>query len=160
LTDDEVACGTPGYVAPEILRGDKYGCEVDVWSVGVICYILIAGYPPFYDEDQKKLYKKIKEGSYIFHDEYWSNISPEAVDLIKKMLIVNQQQRWTAKQLLQHPWLQKEDKDLSKTDLSGALASLQRFNAKTRLRATADAIILTDRIRRMSAALGLQQIWP
>lgn len=71
LTSDETACGTPGYVAPEILRGEKYGAEVDVWSLGVIFYILLAGYPPFYDEDQRKLFKKIKEGRYYFHDEYW-----------------------------------------------------------------------------------------
>ena len=79
---NEVACGTPGqlsffillhplpsdvsficlgYVAPEILRGDKYGAEVDIWSMGVITYVLLAGYPPFYDDDQKKLFKKIKE---------------------------------------------------------------------------------------------------
>lgn len=61
LEANEVACGTPGYVAPEILRGDKYGAEVDIWSMGVITYVLLAGYPPFYDDDQKKLFKKIKE---------------------------------------------------------------------------------------------------
>lgn len=62
LKPNEVACGTPGYVAPEILRGDPYGVEVDIWSAGVICYVLLAGYPPFYDENQKKLFKKIKDG--------------------------------------------------------------------------------------------------
>ena len=64
LKPNEVACGTPGYVAPEILRGDPYGVEVDIWSAGVICYVLLAGYPPFYDENQKKLFKKIKDGMY------------------------------------------------------------------------------------------------
>ena len=63
LKPHEVACGTPGYVAPEILRGDPYGVEVDIWSAGVICYVLLAGYPPFYDDNQKKLFKKIKEGN-------------------------------------------------------------------------------------------------
>lgn len=61
LEDNEVPCGTPGYVAPEILRGDKYSKEVDIWSLGVICYVLLAGYPPFYDDDQRNLFKKIKE---------------------------------------------------------------------------------------------------
>jgi len=59
LSADEEACGTPNYVAPEILRGDPYGCEVDIWSMGVVCYILLAGYAPFYDEDQKKLFAKV-----------------------------------------------------------------------------------------------------
>ena len=81
------------YVAPEILRGDQYGTEVDIWSMGVICYVLLAGYPPFYDEDQKKLFKKIKEGKYHFHQDYWGNTSPDAMDMIKKMLCVSQTDR-------------------------------------------------------------------
>ena len=81
------------YVAPEILRGDQYGTEVDIWSMGVICYVLLAGYPPFYDEDQKKLFKKIKEGKYHFHQDYWGNTSPDAMDMIKKMLCVRQTDR-------------------------------------------------------------------
>eukprot|EP01035_Chromulina_nebulosa_P037969 gene37969-51277_t len=100
LAAKETACGTPGYVAPEILRGDKYGAEVDVWSMGVICYVLLAGYPPFYDEDQKKLFRKIKEGRFHFHEDYWCNTSDEAMDLIRKMLTVDQSKRWTAAQLL------------------------------------------------------------
>lgn len=125
LQPDETACGTPGYVAPEILRGDPYGAEVDIWSmgsslplqstfsrhlhtnddVGVICYVLLAGYPPFYDEDQRKLFKKIKDGKYYFHDEYWSHVSEDAKNLIKNMLCINQKTRWSAKELLKHPWL-------------------------------------------------------
>ena len=63
LDAQEVPCGTPGYVAPEILRGDPYKQEVDIWSMGVICYVLLAGYPPFYDDDQRNLFKKIKDVS-------------------------------------------------------------------------------------------------
>ena len=82
--------------------------------IGVICYVLLAGYPPFYDEDQKKLFRKIKEGRFYFHDEYWASVSKEAVDMIKKMICVNQKNRWTAKQLLQHPWILKDDEMLGK----------------------------------------------
>ena len=67
--------------------------EIDIWSMGVICYVLLAGYPPFYDEDQKKLFKKIKEGKYHFHQDYWGNTSPDAMDMIKKMLCVSQTDR-------------------------------------------------------------------
>ena len=106
MLPNEKACGTHAYVAPEILRVDHYGCEVDIWSMGVICYVLLAGYPPFYDEDQRNLFRKIKEGKYYFHQERWGNTSPEAIDMIRKMLCLSQKDRWTAKQLLQHPWIQ------------------------------------------------------
>lgn len=71
-------CGTPGYVAPEILKNDKYGKPVDMWSIGVITYILLGGYPPFHDENQRNLFSKIKRGKYEFHAEYWSAVSDEA----------------------------------------------------------------------------------
>ena len=61
--------------------------------MGVICYVLLAGYPPFYDEDQKKLFKKIKEGKYHFHQDYWGGTSPDAMDMIRKMLCVSQADR-------------------------------------------------------------------
>jgi len=144
-----VACGTPGYVAPEILRGDKYGGEVDVWSIGVICYILLAGYPPFYDEDSKRLFKKIKEGRYFFHEEHWGNASTESMDIIRKMLCVSQKERWTARQLLQHPWITKGEKDLAAIDLRGAIVTMKKFNARRRLKAAADAIIMTNRIKKL-----------
>ncbi|CAM9817699.1 unnamed protein product, partial [Ectocarpus sp. 13 AM-2016] len=71
-------CGSPGYVAPEILRALPYGTSVDMWSVGVIIYTLLGGYPPFHDENQTRLFRRIKAGSFKFHDEYWSNTSLEA----------------------------------------------------------------------------------
>ena len=107
-------------MAPEILRNAPYGAEVDIWSMGnnnnnlhiinntnkfifnsnffnfylgVICYILLSGYPPFHDDDQKKLFQKIKNGKFEFHDDYWSSISNNAKDLISKMLIVDQNKR-------------------------------------------------------------------
>ena len=142
----EQACGTPGYVAPEILRGDRYGAEVDIWSMGVICYVLLAGYPPFYDEDQKKLFRKIKNGQYHFHEEYWKAISPEAIDLITKMLTVNQKQRWTAKMLLSHPWITASNELLAGRELDSTIKQLKRYNARRRLRAAADAVIAANRI--------------
>lgn len=149
LNPRETACGTPGYVAPEILRGDSYSTEVDIWSMGVICYVLLAGYPPFYDEDQKKLFKKIKEGRYYFHEEYWSNTSPEAIDLIKRMLCVNQKERWSAARLLQHPWILDSDEKLAQKSLTDSIQTMRKFNARRRLRAAADAIILANRLKNM-----------
>lgn len=154
LDPNEVACGTPGYVAPEILRGDKYGSEVDIWSMGVICYVLLAGYPPFYDDDQKKLFKKIKEARYYFHEDYWSHVSPDAMDLIRHMLCLDQQQRWTARQLLNHPWITKGDDELAKNDITGSLAELKRYNARRKLKAAAEAVIMANRIRKMTGGLS------
>jgi serine/threonine protein kinase len=149
LSANEVACGTPGYVAPEILRSDPYGKEVDIWSMGVICYVLLVGYPPFYDEDQKKLFSKIKEARYYFHEEYWSAISPEAIDLIRNMLCLDQKKRWTARQLLQHPWIVAQDEVLAQRDLGKSLQELKKYNARRKLRAAADAVIVANRIKRM-----------
>lgn len=149
LSPKETACGTPGYVAPEILRGDKYGAEVDVWSMGVICYVLLAGYPPFYDEDQKRLFKKIKEGRYHFHEDYWSNTSPEAINMIQMMLCVDQTKRWTSNQLLKHPWITMGDETLEAKDLTSSIVVMKKFNARRRLKAAADAVIMANRMNRM-----------
>lgn len=153
IQEKEVACGTPGYVAPEILRGDKYGGEVDVWSVGVLCYILLAGYPPFYDDDQKRLFRKIKEGRYYFHEEHWGAASTDSMDMIRKMLCVPQSERWTAKQLLGHPWIQTDDKLLEGKDLKGAIVTMKKFNARRRLKSAADAVIMANRMKRLIAEL-------
>jgi calcium/calmodulin-dependent protein kinase I len=157
LTPKETACGTPGYVAPEILRGDRYQAEVDIWSMGVICYVLLAGYPPFYDEDQKKLFKKIKEGRYHFHEDYWSNTSKEAINMIQNMLCVDQKKRWTAEQLLEHPWIKMGDETLQAKDLTGSINVMKKFNARRRLRAAADAVIMANRMSRIMGKGGSGQ---
>mmetsp|Transcript_1485 Transcript_1485/g.2443 ORF Transcript_1485/g.2443 Transcript_1485/m.2443 type:complete len:292 (-) Transcript_1485:308-1183(-) len=154
LLPKETACGTPGYVAPEILRGDKYGEEVDIWSMGVICYVLLAGYPPFYDEDQKRLFKKIKEGRYHFHEDYWGNTSAEAINLIQMMLCVDQRKRWTAEQLLKHPWITEGDEELANRDLSNSITVMRKFNARRRLKSAADAVILANRMQKLMGGLG------
>lgn len=99
------ACGTPGYVAPEILNESAYGKEVDLWSVGVILYILLCGFPPFYSDHTSELYAQIKNGEYEFPDPYWSEISMAAKDLVRKLLQVDPNRRLTADQALQHPWI-------------------------------------------------------
>lgn len=99
------ACGTPGYVAPEVLKNEAYGPEVDLWSLGVILYILLCGFPPFYHESTAALYKQIKKGSYDFPDPYWSEISAEAKDLVKCLLTVDPKKRYKPADVLKHPWV-------------------------------------------------------
>ena len=64
-------CGTPGYVAPEIVAQEKYSKECDYWSIGIVLYILLCGYPPFFDVDNMKLFEKIKLGKFSFPEESW-----------------------------------------------------------------------------------------
>eukprot|EP01125_Pyxidicula_operculata_P019835 TRINITY_DN721_c0_g1_i1.p1 TRINITY_DN721_c0_g1~~TRINITY_DN721_c0_g1_i1.p1 ORF type:complete len:340 (+),score=71.61 TRINITY_DN721_c0_g1_i1:175-1194(+) len=100
----QTACGTPGYVAPEILKCHGYTSAIDMWSAGVIMYILLCGYPPFYSENDAELFESIMEANYHFHSPYWDNISAEAKDLIKKLLVPNPEQRLTSEQALNEPW--------------------------------------------------------
>mmetsp|Transcript_21563 Transcript_21563/g.45519 ORF Transcript_21563/g.45519 Transcript_21563/m.45519 type:complete len:317 (+) Transcript_21563:205-1155(+) len=104
----QTPCGTPGYIAPEVLRMKGYGKECDVWSLGVIIYILLCGFPPFYAENDAQLYEKIKKGEYEFLRPYWDPISDLAKDLIRKMLTVDPAKRITCAEALQHPWLKEK----------------------------------------------------
>uniref|UniRef100_A0A6Q2XLK3 calcium/calmodulin-dependent protein kinase n=1 Tax=Esox lucius TaxID=8010 RepID=A0A6Q2XLK3_ESOLU len=97
--------GTPGYLSPEVLRKEAYGKPVDIWACGVILYILLVGYPPFWDEDQHKLYQQIKAGAYDFPSPEWDSVTPEAKNLINQMLTINPSKRITAQEALKHPWV-------------------------------------------------------
>jgi len=99
------SCGSPGYVAPEILTAESYDKSVDMWSVGVIIYILLSGYPPFYADSAPALFKKIMDVKYDFDDSVWDDISDSAKDLIRNLLVKDPTKRFTAKQCLQHPWV-------------------------------------------------------
>lgn len=102
-------CGSPQYMAPELLMmGDQvqeYSPAVDVWSVGVILFILLAGYSPFDDQNDAALFAKIKTGKYDDDDPIWDNVSEGAKDLVARMLTVDAEARLSAQECLQHPWL-------------------------------------------------------
>lgn len=102
-------CGTPGYIAPEMMTGKPYGPEVDIWSLGVIMYVLLAGMSPFPMDDKDSLVKAVTNAQYEYPDKYWKFISPEAKDLIDNMLVINQNTRYTIEHVLMHPWLQISD---------------------------------------------------
>ncbi len=103
--DMDTACGTPGYVAPEVLKQKPYGKAVDVWSIGVITYILLCGYPPFYDESDSVLFQQIMSGHYEFDSPYWDEISDSAKDFISHLMKVDHRQRYTCQQAIAHPWI-------------------------------------------------------
>lgn len=135
------ACGTPGYVAPEILEGHSYGKSVDIWSIGVITYILLCGYPPFHDDNHNALFRKIKKGKFQYDAPYWDHVSEEAKDLINKMLVVNPADRWNAGQLLDHKWI--TGAEVATVQLTSALEELRRFNARRKFRAAVNTVHAT-----------------
>ncbi|XP_070601700.1 calcium/calmodulin-dependent protein kinase type 1G isoform X2 [Erythrolamprus reginae] len=99
------ACGTPGYVAPEVLEQKPYSNAVDCWSIGVITYILLCGYPPFYEETESKLFEKIREGYFEFDSPFWDDISESAKDFISHLLEKDPNKRFTCEKALRHPWI-------------------------------------------------------
>jgi serine/threonine protein kinase len=96
-------CGTPGYIAPEILRREKYGTKSDMWSMGVIVFILLGGYPPFYSRNMKKLLMLTMAGRFEFDPEYWGDISQSCKDMICSLLELNPTRRVSAVEVLNHP---------------------------------------------------------
>jgi len=99
-------CGTPGYVAPEIISNRAYGQQCDYWSLAVVLFIMLSGTPPFYHEDNFELFEMIKKGDYDkdFTGNGWADVSPEAKDFISQLLVVDPDQRMTSDAIQSHPW--------------------------------------------------------
>lgn len=114
------SCGSPGYVAPEVLTCESYDKAVDMWSVGVIIYILLCGYPPFYADNAPALFKKIMDVKYDFDDPSWDDVSDAAKNLIRHLLVKDPNERYTASECLNDPWVQgncSADKNLRMTEI-------------------------------------------
>ncbi|KAG1453526.1 hypothetical protein G6F56_007554 [Rhizopus delemar] len=100
-------CGTVGYTAPEIVRDQKYSKSVDMWAVGCVLYTILCGFPPFYDESIRALTHKVSKGEYTFLSPWWDPISPAAKDLIRNLLNVDSEKRYTIEDFFKHPWVTK-----------------------------------------------------
>uniref|UniRef100_A0AAR2LQV0 calcium/calmodulin-dependent protein kinase n=1 Tax=Pygocentrus nattereri TaxID=42514 RepID=A0AAR2LQV0_PYGNA len=137
--------GTPGYLSPEVLRKDPYGKPVDMWACGVILYILLVGYPPFWDEDQHRLYQQIKAGAYDFPSPEWDTVTPEAKDLINKMLTINPSKRITASEALKHPWICQRSTVASMMHRQETVECLKKFNARRKLKGAILTTLLVTR---------------
>lgn len=146
-------CGTPGYVAPEIIKAQKYGLACDMWSAGVIIFVLLGGYAPFDGANQKELFKAIKSGKYEFHEDYWSHVSRDAKDLINRMLTVDPHRRITATQALQHPWMTTLASELQGRDLHSSLVELRKYNVRRKFRIIIKAFIAAARMQKAIASI-------
>eukprot|EP00494_Astrolonche_serrata_P006946 UN06971 len=117
------SCGTLYYAAPEVLSNTSYDNKIDFWSLGVVLYVLLVGYLPFYHDKRSKTIDLIKRAKVPFDEEDWGHISNEARDLIKKLLVEDPKKRMGYKEILSHPWL----KDADTKEIKGHQSKLQRY---------------------------------
>jgi calcium/calmodulin-dependent protein kinase I len=150
----QATCGTPSYIAPEILalagshsssKAQGYGKEVDMWSAGVILYILICGFPPFYADDDSALFKCIKMGEFEYTAPYWDDSSEEVKDLISKLLVVDPAKRLSAEAALEHTWL-SENFPHKTIHMDKSIVNMKKFNARRRLKGAVRAVMAARRV--------------
>ncbi|XP_053169747.1 calcium/calmodulin-dependent protein kinase type 1D [Scomber japonicus] len=142
------ACGTPGYVAPEVLAQKPYSKAVDCWSIGVIAYILLCGYPPFYDENDSKLFEQILKADYEFDAPYWDDISDSAKDFISSLMEKDPSKRFTCDQALRHPWI-AGDTALCKNIHESVSRQIRKNFAKSKWRQAFNATAVVRHMRRL-----------
>jgi len=109
--------------------------------------LLLGGYPPFIDDNQRKLFRKIRKGDYEFHEEYWGHVSDDAKNLISNLLCVNAQDRLTAREALQSSWIAlANDASLEKNDMKSNLIELRKFNGKRKFRAAVRSVMAVNKL--------------
>lgn len=157
-------CGTPFFVSPEILMRKAYDQQSDMWSVGCIVFLLLSGNLPFMGRSQKELFRKIVAGKFVFAAEDWDDISPEAKDLVKRLLVLDPDDRMTAMDALRHPWLKTSRDQLDQSQLEGTAKRLKTFNARMKLRSAMIAVDWVSSLKRNSfmsmAGKGAQSTSP
>ncbi|VAI22925.1 unnamed protein product [Triticum turgidum subsp. durum] len=132
--------GSPYYVAPEVLK-KKYGPEADVWSAGVIIYILLCGVPPFWAENEQGIFEEVLHGKLDFESDPWPSISEGAKDLVRRMLLRDPKKRLTAHEVLRHPWVQVGGLAPDKPLDSAVLSRMKQFSAMNKLKKMALRVI-------------------
>ncbi|XP_064161671.1 calcium/calmodulin-dependent protein kinase type 1D-like isoform X1 [Anguilla rostrata] len=145
------ACGTPGYVAPEVLAQKPYGKAVDCWSIGVITYILLCGYPPFYEDTEAELFSKIMKAQYEFDSPFWDNISQSAKDFIRNMMQKNPDMRYTTKEALRHPWI-IGDTARSQDIYYSVSVQIQKNFARSKWRQAFNATVAINHMKKLKLA--------
>jgi len=152
----EGIAGTPLYMSPEMVSNEPYSFPTDVWSMGVICFILLGGYPPFYANDINTLLTKIKNGEYEFDRKFWGTISPGAKELIQCMLEHDPKKRITIMEAMDHPWIKSSDEALAARSLATNHKEFKKFNAKRRWKAAAKAVITLNTLQHKAHISDIQ----
>jgi len=142
----QTSCGTLTYAAPEILNNERYGKPVDLWSTGVICYILLSGYPPFGGESDYEMFNSVINANYKFFSPEWDVISDNAKDFIDRLLTVDPLKRMTVKNALKHPWIAGDENSEFNRKLLVAENIKKNFTAKQKFKATVEAIKAAGRM--------------
>nr|ADB19851.1 calcium-dependent protein kinase CDPK12 [Nicotiana tabacum] len=132
--------GSPYYVAPEVLL-KRYGQEADIWSAGVIIYILLTGVPPFWGESEQEIFDEVLRADIDFVSDPWPNISEDAKDLVRRMLVRDPRERLTAHEVLCHPWVKIDGVAPDKPLGSAVLSRLTQFSAMNKLKKMALMVI-------------------
>merc|ERR1719437_121058 len=133
--------GTPYYVAPQVLSG-KYDQSSDLWSAGVIMYVMLCGYPPFFGETDAEVLSKVRLGNFFFNQADWKNVSEDAKNLIRMMLKMNPRDRYTAEQTLNHEWIKNKAPKAKQVSLqSNFVDNLRNFRSQNKLKKAALHII-------------------
>jgi len=147
----KTACGTPGYVAPEILKNKGYDSgAVDMWSTGVIMYILLCGFPPFYEDELPALFEQIMAARYDFPSPWWDEVSKDAKGLIGNMLNLDIKKRYTAEQVLLDPWVKNAPDNI----LKGAQDALKKYNARRKLKKAMNTVVAQTKMMTLLKSLS------
>ncbi|KAL9178277.1 hypothetical protein ACHAXT_001705 [Thalassiosira profunda] len=140
----DTMCGTPGYVAPEILNRETYGTKVDMWSMGVILFIMLGGYPPFYADNPRELLRLTKKGQFEFDPEYWGEISGGAKDMICSLIVTDPAKRSSADDVLAHPWINEDKRRLRQMSLAKTQVELKKYLARMRFKKAIHSILFVN----------------
>lgn len=135
-------CGSIGYAAPEVIARKGHGKPVDMWGLGVVAYAMLCGYTPFSSADPALFREQVKEGHIAFHEKYWTSVSPEAIDFVKRCLTLDPSKRHTADEAMQHPWFNTSMERSDARDLSAGL----RENYRAKWRTAINAVRATHKL--------------
>ena len=150
----ETPCGTLRFCAPEILSNRQYGKKVDVWGIGCIAFCLLCGFPPFYDDNDAALTRKIKRGEFDFDAEVWDSVSELGKSAVTQMLTVDPEQRPTAAELMQHQWFTAAKIEGAGNNLVESMRNLRSLIARRKFRAAVKAVVALNRMRSLSTFGG------
>jgi serine/threonine protein kinase len=148
-------CGTPGYLAPEILeRWPAYDTKCDLWSVGVILFLLLGGYLPFEDEDEDKVFDRTRNGYYEFHPHYFGKVSNDAKELVTILLTVNPSKRASTEKAMEHKWMKRQGDQLQGKQLNADKLKAT-IMAKEKIRRAVNTVVVANRMKDLNEGFAL-----